>query len=244
MVEKDRRRIPAALTTKLSLFTLTFQLSLESTPLCHLYKKDPPTFCHNSRRSCSFSAFHEGAAITSTSRKASPSFLPRENHSLAPPNSRIHGQLVLTPRSFSCPTSSSTRSNYWYVTPEKKLLLLHSPRRSHHHCILLKRSYCYSLPSHIHKELLPSFPLHLTRSHQCCLCQKKSLLLCISPEEATTVPYDPNKELLQLPKETLTLSSPQKDPSTPNPSKMSCWSTLSQQTIHLCVLPGKEPLVH
>ena len=85
MVEKDRRRIPAALTTKLSLFTLTFQLNLESTHLCHLYKKDPPTFCHNSRRSCSFSAFHEGAAITSTSRKASPSFLPRENHSLAPP---------------------------------------------------------------------------------------------------------------------------------------------------------------
>ena len=54
MVEKDRRRIPAALTTKLSLFTLTFQLNLESTPLCHLYKKDPPTFCHNSRRSYSF----------------------------------------------------------------------------------------------------------------------------------------------------------------------------------------------
>ena len=43
-------------------------------------------------------------------------------------------------------------------------------------------------------------------------------------------------------KETLTLSSPQKDTSTPNPSKKSCWSTLSQQTIHLCVLPGKGEL--
>ena len=60
MVEKDSRRIPAALTTRLSFFTLTFQLNLESIPLCHLYKKDPPTFCHNSRRSCSFSAFQEG----------------------------------------------------------------------------------------------------------------------------------------------------------------------------------------
>lgn len=192
--------MPAALTTRLSFFILTFQLNLESTPVCHLYKKEPPTFCHNSRRSRSFSALHEGAAITSISRKACPSFLPRESHCLAPPpNSRRHSQLVLTPRSFSCPTSSSTRSNYWYVTLEKKLLLLHSPRRSHYHCILLKRSYCYSLPSHILKDLLPSFPLHLTRSHQCCLCQKKSLLLCIKPEEATAVPYDRKKELLQLP---------------------------------------------
>ena len=122
----------------------------------------------------------------------------QERATALPPNPRSHSQLVLTPRSFSCPTSSSTRSNYRCHTREG-IVLLHSPRRSHHHCILLKRSYCYSLPSHIHKELLPSFPLHLTRSHQCCLCQKKSVLLCIMPEEATTVPYDPTKELLQLP---------------------------------------------
>ena len=85
MVEKDTRRMPAALTTRLSFFILTFQLNLESTPVCHLYKKEPPTFCHNSRRSRSFSALHEGAAITSISRKACPSFLPRESHCLAPP---------------------------------------------------------------------------------------------------------------------------------------------------------------
>lgn len=140
MVEKDSRRMSAALTTRLSfsyihLFNWTWSPHLSAT---------------STRRNHQHSATTQEEAVASLhSMKEQPSPQPQEKPSLPSsqegatacptPNSRRHGQLVLTPRSFNCPTSSSTRSNYWYVTPEKKLLLLHSPRRSHHHCILLEK---------------------------------------------------------------------------------------------------------